>query len=127
MEAISTALKVTLDDLIGENDEQTQRKIKMAETIDKLESNPLYQRLTEEEAVLESLYKKAKFKKDIEKKVLDEIQLDNLLGGKLDRTYNEKVDMIEIQLDNQIKNDIETLENFYNKYLDTNYAIRFKK
>ncbi|EAF9641309.1 XRE family transcriptional regulator [Listeria monocytogenes] len=89
MESISLALEVPLDQLIGE-DTENQKRMKLAEKIEEMDTNPYYQRLEQEEFLLSTIYELAELKIKDRTDQLTEDYLDSLIGAPLAKTFEEK-------------------------------------
>ncbi|MTD38568.1 helix-turn-helix domain-containing protein [Erwinia sp. CPCC 100877] len=124
MESVALALDVSLESLIGDDIENTKR-IKIAERIEKMDTNPDYKRLVKEEKLLEELYEFAKFKKSVAENQMTDTILDELIGGKLNKTTNEKIRFIQTEKELAIHKAISDLDTFYQEHL-SDIAYRFE-
>lgn len=124
MESVALALEVPLETLIGDDDENAKR-IKIAERIEKMDTNPAYERLVQEEQLLEEIYKFAKFKQAVADDQMTEAVLDELIGGKLNKTKAEKIRFIETEKELAIQNAMTSLDNFYQEN-NADVAYRFE-
>ncbi|MGG5368435.1 helix-turn-helix domain-containing protein [Enterococcus sp. AZ196] len=117
MESIALALGTSLEALIGDDDEN-QKRIRIAERIEEMDTNPHFERLVLEEELLEEIYELAKLKRNIEEKNMSEQELDELIGGRLNKSKDEKIHLLLTERESKIQNSIKNLEKFYKKNVE---------
>lgn len=117
MESVALALGTSLEALIGDDDEN-QKRIRIAERIEEMDTNPHFERLVLEEELLEEIYELSKLKRNIEEKKISEQELDELIGGRLNKSTDEKIHHLLIEKESKIQNSIKNLEKFYQKNVE---------
>lgn len=115
MESIAVALDVPLEALIGDNVEN-QRRVKVFDRIEKMNTNPDYERLVKEEELLDAVHDLGNFNKEVKQGTITEDQLDELIGGKLNKTIEEKTQFVRTQKEIDIQKYTEELLDFYENY-----------
>lgn len=128
LEEIALALKISVDELFPYTELGDKKGDTIwAEHIVQLTNNPMYSRLNEEEIFLESLFNLAEFKKFIQKNEIDEEDLEEILGGKLDIPFDEQITLATLKLEHDIHSNMEHLLKEYQKYDDSIETIRFER
>lgn len=123
MESIATALGLSLEKII-DDDENTKRKLQIAQYLDYMEKNGVYYRHLEGLDIAGLIYDKVDFNKRVADGIEDE-KLDIILKGKLDITREEKIELIELIFDSKIKSELKRAETQIKKRFDE-YATGFR-
>lgn len=124
MEAIATALGISLQEMIS-TDEDMSRKLEIAKHLTKIEENPIYNKALEEISILDYIFDKIDFEKQVNENQISEERLDEILKGKLDISKEEKVELIKAMFDSKIKSELDTMEQTIRDNFDE-YAHAFR-
>ena len=109
MEAISIALGMGLEKLI--NDSESSNKIQLAEILEKIENNSTYEFILEDLNISNKLFDIIDLKKRREANNLPENVLNNTLGGDLNISYDDKYNLVQAKLQQELNFEMKKLEN----------------
>lgn len=118
MESIAVALGTSLEKLFNDDDENS-RRIRIATKIEQMDADPQLERSILEQELLEDLYELAKFRKAVIDKNLSDQELDNLIGGKLNKTTEEKIRFLIVEKESKLRDSFSNLEKFYQESSDS--------
>ena len=123
MESISIALDMGLEKMIDDN--ENNNKIPLADILEKIENNSKYEFILEELNITNKLFDIIDLKKRRAMNNLPENVLNNTLGGKLDISYDEKFNLVQAKLQQELDFEIKKLENkLLSKYEDIKQVYR---
>ena len=123
MESISIALDMGLEKMIDDN--ENNNKIPLADILEKIENNSKYEFILEELNITNKLFDIIDLKKRRTMNNLPENVLNNTLGGKLDISYDEKFNLVQAKLQQELDFEIKKLENkLLSKYEDIKQVYR---
>ena len=123
MESISIALDMGLEKMIDDN--ENNNKIPLADTLEKIENNSKYEFILEDLNITNKLFDIIDLKKRRAMNNLPENVLNNTLGGKLDISYDEKFNLVQAKLQQELDFEIKKLENkLLSKYEDIKQVYR---
>lgn len=115
MEAISIALGMGLEKLI--NDNESSNKIQLAEILEKIENNSTYEFILEDLNISNKLFDIIDLKKRREANNLPENILNNTLGGDLNISYDDKYNLVQAKLQQELDFEIKKIKNeFISRY-----------
>lgn len=115
MEAISIALGMGLEKLI--NDNESSNKIQLAEILEKIENNSTYEFILENLNISNKLFDIIDLKKRREANNLPENVLNNTLGGDLNISYDDKYNLVQAKLQQELDFEIKKIKNeFISRY-----------
>ncbi|WP_343013362.1 helix-turn-helix transcriptional regulator [Gemella morbillorum] len=115
MEAISIALGMGLEKLI--NDNESSNKIQLAEILEKIENNSTYEFILEDLNISNKLFDIIDLKKRREANNLPENVLNNTLGGDLNISYDDKYNLVQAKLQQELDFEIKKIKNeFISRY-----------
>lgn len=115
MVLISSALDMTLDEMVG-NNKKIEDRLLAGYILEKAETNPYYSNAINNVNLMARLYKIVRF--ELEKETLSSEDLNLILGGELAISDNEKRNIIKIKLDNDFNNKVNELKETISKNLD---------
>ena len=123
MEAISIALGMGLEKLINNN--ESSNKIQLAEILEKIENNSTYEFILEDLNISNKLFDIIDLKKRRETNNLPENVLNNTLGGDLNISYDDKYNLVQAKLQQELNFEMKKLENkLLSKYEDIKQVYR---
>lgn len=123
MEAISIALGMELEKLI--NDNESSSKIQLAEILEKVENNGKYEFILEDLNIGNKLFDIIDLKKRREANNLPEKVLNNTLGGDLNISYDDKYNLVQAKLQQELNFEMKKLENkLLSRYEDIKQIYR---
>ena len=123
MESISIALDMGLEKMIDDN--ENNNKIPLADILEKIENNSKYEFILEDLNITNKLFDIIDLKKRRTMNNLPENVLNNTLGGKLDISYDEKFNLVQAKLQQELDFEIKKLENkLLSKYEDIKQVYR---
>ena len=108
MEAISIALGMGLEKLINNN--ESSNKIQLAEILEKIENNSTYEFILEDLNISNKLFDIIDLKKRRETNNLPENVLNNTLGGDLNISYDDKYNLVQAKLQQELNFEMKKLE-----------------
>lgn len=115
MEAISIALGMGLEKLI--NDNESSNKIQLAEILEKIENNSTYEFILEDLNISNKLFDIIDLKKRRETNNLPENILNNTLGGDLNISYDDKYNLVQAKLQQELDFEIKKIKSeFISRY-----------
>lgn len=115
MEAISIALGMGLEKLI--NDNESSNKIQLAEILEKIENNSTYEFILEDLNISNKLFDIIDLKKRRETNNLPENVLNNTLGGDLNISYDDKYNLVQAKLQQELDFEIKKIKSeFISRY-----------
>ncbi len=116
LEKIVTTLDISLEEILGYlRNEDFEKKIELLQQLNFMEEKGSFERHDLEDSLLSLINEKASFKKMIEgfsEEGIDRL-LDNKLGGKINKTAEEKINLINADFDGRIQQTILDLEENY--------------
>ena len=123
MEEISIALNVSFEEMIDNS--ELNNKVISAEILEKIENNSKYEFILEDLNITNKLFDIIDLEKRREMGTLPENVLNNTLGGKLDISYDEKYNLVQAKLQQELGFEIKKLENkLLSKYEDIKHVYR---
>lgn len=117
MEEISIALNVSFEEMIDNS--ELNNKIISAEILEKIENNSTYEFILEDLNISNKLFDIIDLKKRRETNNLPENVLNNTLGGDLNISYDDKYNLVQAKLQQELNFEMKKLENkLLSKYED---------
>ncbi|WP_313991766.1 helix-turn-helix transcriptional regulator [Gemella morbillorum] len=123
MEEISIALNVSFEEMIDNS--ELNNKIISAEILEKIENNSTYEFILEDLNISNKLFDIIDLKKRRETNNLPENVLNNTLGGDLNISYDNKYNLVQAKLQQELNFEMKKLENkLLSKYEDIKQVYR---
>ena len=123
MEEISIALNVSFEEMIDNS--ELNNKIISAEILEKIENNSTYECILEDLNISNKLFDIIDLKKRRETNNLPENVLNNTLGGDLNISYDDKYNLVQAKLQQELNFEMKKLENkLLSKYEDIKQVYR---
>ena len=123
MEEISIALNVSFEEMIDNS--ELNNKIISAEILEKIENNSTYEFILEDLNISNKLFDIIDLKKRRETNNLPENVLNNTLGGDLNISYDDKYNLVQAKLQQELNFEMKKLENkLLSKYEDIKQVYR---
>ena len=123
MESISVALKSSLNSMI--DDKNINKKIALAEILDKIEHNTVYEFILEDLNITSKLFDIIDLEIRRNNNNLPEHILNNTLGGILDISYDDKYYLVQAKLQHELEFEIKRIKNeYFNRYEDVKHIYR---
>lgn len=123
MEEISIALNVSFEEMIDNS--ELNNKIISAEILEKIENNSTYEFILEDLNISNKLFDIIDLKKRRETNNLPENVLNNTLGGDLNISYDDKYNLVQAKLQQELNFEMKKLENkLLSRYEDIKQIYR---
>ena len=123
MEEISIALNVSFEEMIDNS--ELNNKIISAEILEKIENNSTYEFILEDLNISNKLFDIIDLKKRREANNLPENVLNNTLGGDLNISYDDKYNLVQAKLQQELNFEMKKLENkLLSRYEDIKQIYR---
>jgi DNA-binding helix-turn-helix protein len=115
MESISVALDMSLNKMIDNN--KINNKISLAEILNKIENNSQYEFILEDLNITNKLFDIIDLEIRSKTNNLPEEVLNETLGGNLNISYNEKYNLVQAKLQQELELEIKKIKNeFISRY-----------